>query len=75
MEVKVNNIKSKQMNSRNACIYEFDDEDIQDDAQSTLMPYYEDEYEDAPIEVNDDAYWDVYFDPTVPDILNRSFSD
>ena len=64
------------MDSRNAYIYEFDDEDIEDDAQSTRMPYYEDEeYEEAPIDVNDDAYWDIYFEPTVPDILNRSFSD
>ena len=56
--------------SRNAQIYGDNDyDDIEDDAQS--MPHYEDEEEDT-IELNDDAYWDFYYDP---DSLNTSFSD
>ena len=61
-------------NSYNAQIYYDNDEDIEDDAQSTLMPYYEDD-EDDITEVNDNSYWDVYYDPTGPDNLNTSFSD
>lgn len=58
--------------SRNAHIYGDNDyDDIEDEAQS--MPYYEDEEE--TIEVNDDAYWDIYYDPTGPDNLHTSFSD
>jgi hypothetical protein len=55
--------------SRNAQIYdgENDYDDIEDDAQS--MPYYD---EDETIEVNDDSYWDFYYDP---DNLDNSFSD
>ncbi len=55
--------------SRNAQIYdgENDYDDIEDDAES--MPYYE---EDETIEVNDDSYWDFYYDP---DNLDNSFSD
>ena len=60
--------------SRNAQIYYGNEEDIEDDAQSDLMPYYEDE-EEITIEVNDDSYWDVYYDPTGPDNLHTSFSD
>ena len=60
--------------SRNAHIYGDNDyDDIEDDARSDLMPYYEDE-EDV-IEVNDDSYWDIYYDPTGPDNLHTSFSD
>ncbi len=55
--------------SRNAQIYdgENDYDDIEDDAES--MPYYD---EDETIEVNDDSYWDFYYDP---DNLDNSFSD
>ena len=65
---------SQMNNSYNAQIYYDNDEDIEDDAQSTLMPYYEDD-EDDITEVNDNSYWDVYYDPTGPDNLNTSFSD
>jgi hypothetical protein len=62
------------MDSRVGYNYEFEDDG--EEVQSELMPYYEDEEEeDYYIEVNDDAYWDVYFDPTAPDTLNTSFSD
>jgi hypothetical protein len=61
--------------SRNAQIYYGNDDDIEDDAQSNLMPYYDDEEDEIPIEVNDDSYWDVYYDPTGPDNLHTSFSD
>ena len=49
----------------------------EEEVQSELMPYYEDEEDEGDYytEVNDDAYWDVYFDPTAPDTLNTSFSD
>jgi hypothetical protein len=58
------------MDSRNATIY-YDTYDEEEEVQSELMPYYEDEEEEV-IEVNDDAYWDFYYDP---DNLNTSFSD
>jgi hypothetical protein len=60
------------MDSRNATIYH-DTYDEEEEVQSELMPYYEDDEDDGGyIEVNDDSYWDVYFEP---DILNTSFSD
>ena len=64
---------TREMDSRNATIY-YDTYDEEEEVQSELMPYYEDEEEDV-IEVNDDSYWDIYYDPTGPDNLNTSFSD
>jgi hypothetical protein len=61
------------MDSRNATIY-YDTYDEEEEVQSELMPYYEDEEEEV-IEVNDDSYWDIYYDPTGPDNLDTSFSD
>jgi hypothetical protein len=47
--------------SRYAQILDGGDDDIEDDAQSAIT-YYEVENEDDIIEVNDDEYWDIYFD-------------
>lgn len=47
--------------SRYAQILDGGDDDIEDDAQSAII-YYEVENEDDIIEVNDDEYWDIYFD-------------
>ena len=64
------------MSSSNGQIY-YGDDCGEEEVQSELMPYYHDEEDewDYYVEVNDDAYWDIYFDPTEPDTLNTSFSD
>ena len=64
------------MSSRNGQVY-YGDDCGEEEVQSELMPYYEEEDDEGDyyIEVNDDAYWDIYFDPTAPDTLNTSFSD
>jgi hypothetical protein len=47
--------------SRYAQICDGSDDDLEDDAQSALT-YYDAEDDDDITIVNDDGYWDVYFD-------------
>jgi hypothetical protein len=41
------------------------DNDYTDDEDEVTSPYYGEDYE--IIDINDDAYWDIYFTPMDPD--------